>query len=121
MLQIIMHHNGDLFIRTSESEHPLNKNLRLNIGKGEAGFDNSRMLFAISEDLLSIVLWFFDLHLEELVDYDYAPHQSKFALGLMRNKLLYEIECMIRDGVTSTLTSYDIQGFSFVDVYNPNT
>jgi hypothetical protein len=120
MLQIIMHHNGDLFIRTPEKDHPLYKNLKLNIGKGEPDFDNNAMLYAISEDLLSVVLWFFDLHLEELVDYEYAPHQSKFALGLMRNKLLSEIESMIRDGVTGTLTSYDIQGFMFLDTEQPN-
>lgn len=113
MITLIMRHTGELFIKTPEAEHPLYKSLILTVEPSSE--QSSGVITAMREALLDAVLWFFDLHLEELVDYDYAPEQSKFALNLLRYKLLAEIEAMVADGVTSQLATRNITNFKIID------
>lgn len=115
MLELIMKPDGELFIKTSEAEHSLKKRLNLAIEKGPPPPPDAPIFYALSEDLLCEVLWFFDLHLEELLDYEYAPHQSKFALGLVRKTVLSSIEAMVQDSVTYKLLNYNVTGFMFLD------
>ena len=116
MLQLIMHHTGELFLKTPESEQPLNKRLVLTTDSRLGGQSDPHAMSAMAEELLSVVLWFFDFYLEELVDYDYAPEQSKFALNLMRTKLLAEIETMVSNGVSIELVHRNVTNFQIIDI-----
>ena len=111
-----MHHTGALFIKTPESEQPLHRRLILTIDPALQGHNCPHAMVAMVEELLSEVLWYFDFYLEELVDREYAPERSKFALNLMRTKLLAEIESVVHNGVTSSLDNRSISQFSIVDI-----
>jgi hypothetical protein len=109
-MQLIMRHTGELFIVTPEAEHPLHKKLILSCG---GGVDSA--LPALTEELLNCVLWYFDLYLDELVDYEYAPDQSKFALNMVRVKLMAELENTVSNGVTAALVGRGVHSFEIID------
>lgn len=119
MLQLIMRHTGELFLKTPESEHQLHRQLVFTIDPSLKGENSLYAIIAMEEALLSEVLWFFDFYLEELVDREYAPEHSKFALNLMRVKFLAEIESTIKNGVTVTLANRNISHFDIIDI-TPN-
>lgn len=112
MLSLIMRHTGELFIKTPESEHPLNAKLELITGRDA----NPEVLSVLEHELEHVVLWFFDLHFNELVDFDYAPGHSKFALSLVRTETLNTITKMIRNDITATLAGKNIVGFGITSL-----
>ena len=115
MLSITMRHNGELFLSTPESEHPLNLKLELIAGQSQ----DPNVLPTLEHELEHALLWYFDLRFNELVDFDYAPEQSKFALSLVRTQTLNTILSIIQDGVTSKLQDKPIIGFSITSLTKP--
>ena len=109
-------HTGELFIKTAEAEHPLNLKLQLSSGNDA----NPEVLSALEHELEHALLWFFDLHFEELVDFEYAPHHSKFALNLVRTETLNTILKMIRNDITGPLVGKNITGFWFTSLAGAN-
>jgi hypothetical protein len=107
-----MRHTGELFLQTPEAEHPLSKKLVLNTIREE---NNHHTMIALEQELIHTVLEFFDLRFSELVDFEYAPQHSKFALNLVRKLVLNNIEQIAIDGVTSHLHGRGIQSFAIVD------
>jgi hypothetical protein len=107
-----MHHTGELFIRTPEADHPLQIRLKLITGKHH----NSETITALEHELEQAILWFFDLRFRELVDFEYAPEQSVFALNLIRNETLNTILRMIKNDITDELLDKNIVGFEFTNL-----
>lgn len=107
-----MRHTGELLIKTPEAEHPLNLKLELITGQSP----DSNVLPALEHELEHAVLWFFDIYFNELVDFEYAPEHSKFALNLIRTELLNTILRMIRNDITSVLVDKNIVGFSITSL-----
>jgi hypothetical protein len=107
-----MRHTGELFIKTPEAEHPLNIKLELITGKSA----DPHVLSVLEHELEHAVLWFFDLQFDELVDFHYAPEQSKFALSLLRTETLNSINRMIRNDITDSLVGKNIVGFGIISL-----
>ena len=107
MLSLVMHHTGELFIKTPEQEHPLNLIVELKSGPEPDQF----ALSALEAELEHAVLWFFDLRFDELVDFDYAPEDSKYALNLVRVEILTNITRMIKHNIIDSLADKNITGF----------
>jgi hypothetical protein len=112
MLSLIMRHDGELFLSTPESEHPLNLKLELIVGKSQ----DPNVIPTLEHELEHALLWFFDLRFNELVDFEYAPEHSKFALSLVRTHTLNSILSIIQDGVTRQLQDKPIVGFSIASL-----
>lgn len=112
MLELIMHHTGDLYLGTPESEHPLNIRLELIPGREHV----PEVIIALEQELEQAILWFFDLRFRELVDFEYTPEQSVFALNLIRVATLNTITSIIRDSITSGLHDKKISGFKFTNL-----
>ena len=112
MLSLIMRHTGELFIKTAEAEYTLNAKLELMRGR-EA---DPQILRVLEHELEHVVLWFFDLHFNELVDFEYAPEHSKFALSLLKIETLNTITKMIQQGITDSLIDKNIVGFEIISL-----
>lgn len=115
MLSLIMHHNGDLFIETPESKHPLNKRLLLTIDPKLDGTNNPYATINLDADLMDLVFDYFAIPFEEMIEFVSNKGASPFAVNWGRVCLLQAVERMVQFDVLQSLYGRNVASYEIID------